>query len=603
MKQWDNDLLKYYEKELSNLRQKGKQFAEKHPKIASRLIYGVDESPDPHIERLIESFAYLTGRIQQNLDSEMPNIATAILNNIAPQLLNPIPSLSIACFKVDEKNVLPAIPFKIERYHPLSAYTDFGERCRFRTCYDIELWPLIIEDVSIKTVLSSVVFGNSTERQGLLIRVKNISKQPLSKLSLKKLRFHIHADRTLSNYIYEKLFCNVEKVLIIANPGAQNESEKIKHAEIIPVGFNEEESALPYPNNINSAYRLLQEYFVFPEKFLFFDINNIDLSDTENEFDIFIAFKERFDRHIELTKDNILLGCTPIINLFQKLSEPIRINQLKSEYKICPDNQREHITEIYSVQKVYSNTPDVQNNVIEKYFSFKDYNKALTNKVFWYTRRGNSESPEIPGSDSFLSIIDYNFDTVLPGTSTLYADLLCTNRQLGRSISQDTWVESEMKLAAIDILLIRKPTDQINPPIDKNIWTLISTLSLNHLSLSSKEEGLNALKEILSIYDYENSSSNRQQISGIESMKIKHVQSRIGKDNWRGFCRGLEITLEFNEDNYAGNNTFLFASVINHFLPMYSSINSFTQLVAVKTKAKGEIWQIWPPRIGMKELL
>ncbi len=603
MKQSDNDLLKYYEKELSNLRQKGKQFAEKHPKIASRLIYGVDESPDPHIERLIESFAYLTGRIQQNLDSEVPHISTAILNNIAPQLLNPIPSFSIVCFKVDKENVLPAIPFKIERHHPLAAYTDFGERCRFRTCYDVELWPLVISDVSIKTVVSSVVFGSSIEKQGILIRVQNISKQPFNKLHFKKLRFHIQADRTLSNYIYEKLFCNVEKVLIISNPESTNENKKIKYAGLLPVGFSEEESALPYPNNVNSAYRLLQEYFAFPEKFLFFDVNDIDCSDAENEFDIFIAFNRHLDRHIQLTKDNVLLGCTPIINLFPKISEPVRINQLKSEYKICPDNQREHITEIYSVQKVYSNTPDIQNNVMEKYFSFKDYNKSLSNKVFWYARRGNSESPEIQGSDIFLSIIDYNFDSTLPDTNTLYAELLCTNRQLGRSISQDTWVESEKKLAAIEIALIRKPTDQINPPIDNNLWILISSLSLNHLSLSSKEEGLNALKEILSVYDYENSASNHQQISGIESMKVRHIQSRIGKDNWRGFCRGLEITLEFNDDNYAGNNAFLFASVINRFLPMYSSINSFTQLIAVKTKTKGEVWKIWPPRIGTKELL
>jgi type VI secretion system protein ImpG len=520
---------------------------------------------------------------------------------VAPQLLNPIPSLSIACFKVEEENALPAIPLKIEKNHPLAAYSDLGEKCRFRTCYDVELWPLVIEDVSIKTELSSVLFGKNWEKQGILIRIKNISKLPLSKLPLKKLRFHIHADRTLSNYIYEKLFCNVEKVLIIGNPGSPDENKKITYADIQPVGFEDEESALPYPNNVNSAYRLLQEYFAFPEKFLFFDVNNLDCSGADDEFDIFIAFSKHLDRHIELTKENILLGCTPIINLFEKLSEPIRINQLQSEYKINPDNQREHITEVYSVQKVYSNNLDIQNNVIEKYFSFKDYNKSLTNKIYWYSRRSNSESPEIPGSDLSLSIIDYNYDAAPPGTSTLYAELLCTNRQLSRSISQDTWVESENKLAAIDILLIRKPTDQINPPIDKNLWTLISTLSLNHLSLSSKEDGLNALKEILSVYDCENSASNRQQISGIVSMEVKHVQSRIGKDNWRGFCRGLEITLEFNEEKYAGNNAFLFASVINRFLPMYSSINSFTQLVVVKRK--GEIWKIWPPRIGTKELL
>jgi len=603
MNQSGNDLLDFYQKELSFLRQQGKYFADKHPKIASKLIYGVDESPDPHIERLIESFAFLAGRIQQNLESEAPHIAYSILNNIAPQLLNPIPSLSIARFKVEHESDIPSFPFKVERRHQLSAYTDFGERCRFRTCYEVELWPVVVENVSLKYILNPQYFGTNKEKQGISIKLKNISKQPLSKMPIKNLRFHIHGDRSFSNYLYEKLFCDFEKALIIENPDLDEYSRKIHEVKIKPVGFEEEESAIPYPNNVSSAYRLLQEYFAFPEKFLFFDAAGINYSEGAESAELFIAFKEPLDRNIELSKENILLGCTPIINLFPKISEPIRITGQKSEYKLSADNQREQITEIFSVQKVFTNTGDIQKNVIDQYFSFKDYNKTLSNKVYWYARRSKSESPDIYGSDMFLSMIDYNYDSALPEAATLYAELLCTNRQLGRTLSQDTWIESEKKNSAAEIILIRKPTPQIDPPLDKNLWMLISTLSLNHLSLSSKDEGLNALKEILCMYDFENSASNRQQISGIESVKIEHVQSRIGKDNWRGFCRGLEITLEFNEDNYVGNNAFLFASVLNYFLPMYSSINSFTQLVACKAKTKGEIWKIFPPRIGTKELL
>jgi type VI secretion system protein ImpG len=593
MNQSDNELLDYYQKELSFLRQQGKLFANKHPKIASKLIYGVDESPDPHIERLIEAFAFLTGRIQQNLESEEPNIVAAVLNNIAPQLLNPIPSLSIACFKVEKESDLPSIPFNIERHHPLSAFTDYGERCRYRTCYEVELWPIVIESVSLIYVTDSKRSGSNREKQGISIKLKSLSKLPLSKLGIKNLRFHIHGDRSITNYIYEKLFCNVERVFI---SGSQE-------AFLKPVGFEEEESALPYPNNVNSAYRLLQEYFAFPEKFLFFDISNIDLSQALETAELFIAFKEPLDKSIQLTNENLLLGCTPIVNLFTKISEPIRVNQLKSEYKLIADNQRENITEVFSVQKVFANTGDVQKNVIDRYFAFKDYKKSLSDKIYWYVRRCKAESPDVFGSDMYISLIDLNYDTALPEANTLYAELLCTNRHLGRTLSQGTWIESEKKLSAADILLIRKPTGQINPPLDKTLWMLISTLSLNHLSLSSKEEGLNALKEILCVYDFENSASNRQQATGIESMQIRHVQSRIGKDNWRGFCKGLEITLTFDEENFVGNNTFLFASVLNYFLPMYSTINSFTQLIAKKAKTKGEIWKAWPPRIGTKELL
>ena len=84
------ELLKYYKSELTYLRRMGGVFAERYPKVAKRLELGRDECTDPHVERLIEAFAFLTGRLQHEIDSEFPDITSALLNILYPQLTSPI---------------------------------------------------------------------------------------------------------------------------------------------------------------------------------------------------------------------------------------------------------------------------------------------------------------------------------------------------------------------------------------------------------------------------------------------------------------------------------------------------------------------------------
>ena len=203
----------------------------------------------------------------------------------------------------------------------------------------------------------------------------------------------------------------------------------------------------------------------------------------------------------------------------------------------------------------------------------------------------------------FLTLIDTDFSQKLPEQKTLYASLLCTNRVLAPSFPAGTWINSETKLADLDIILLKKPTNQIPAPEPRELWRLISALSLNYLSLTSDNEGLEALKEILNLYDFEDKADTRHQIDGISSLESKHIVRRLGRDNWRGFSRGIEIALEFDEDYFAGNNAFLLASVLNRFFPLYTTVNSFTMLKIFKKRNREEIWKIWNPRIGQKEII
>lgn len=604
MKQHGNDLLLYYEKELSYLRKSGIEFAKKYPKVAGRLELGVDGSPDPHVERLIESFAFITARIQRDIESEFPHLANSILGNIYPQLLNPIPSMTIAQFKLNEQN-LPPVPLKIPKEHPLISFTNEGQRCRFRTCYNTNLYPLKVTQARFTDSNSFSFLKEINNRPVLHLRIEAPNTLPINKMNLESLRFYIHGERWLSNSLYEIIFSDLKYIKIYDdNKDDDFTLGESGEASVSPVGFEEDENMLPYPQNSNSGYRLIQEYFAFPEKFLFFDLNELSLKRATKYFDVYFVFHRYTNYQFRIDKDNFLLGCTPIINLFQKLSEPIRIDQLKTEYRVNPDSHWEKFTEIHSILSISSAAKtNGTHETIDPYFTFKHNKKDDSKNVYWYATRRKSMRPDMQGSEMFLSLIDLNFINFVPTQKTLYADILCTNRRLASSFPAGAWLDSEARLAELDITMLKKPTDQTDVPGDKELWRLISSLSLNYLSLTSEEKGLQALKEIISLYDFENKADTRQQISGISDMQIRTIVQRLGLDTWRGFSRGIEITLEFDNEYYAGNNSFLLASVLNRFFPLYTSVNSFTQLKIVRKQNKGEDWKTWPPRLGYKEVI
>jgi type VI secretion system protein ImpG len=179
-------------------------------------------------------------------------------------------------------------------------------------------------------------------------------------------------------------------------------------------------------------------------------------------------------------------------------------------------------------------------------------------------------------------------------------NVTCTNRDLpGRLPFGDSEGDFEMELSAPveKTLCLVKPTPTRRPALGAALqWRLISHLALNYLSIT--EGGEDALKELLKLYDFDDSPATRQQINGLTGLKSAYITRRIGQS----FCRGMQVTLEFDEDKYVGSGLYLFASVLERFLSQYVSINSFTQLTA-KTLQRKEPLHIWPPRNGNRILL
>lgn len=597
------DLLRYYNSELTYLRRMGRSFAARYPKVAERLELSSDHSPDPHVERLIESFAFLTARIQRQIDAEFPQITNALLGILYPHLVNPVAPMGIARFEVDPDQGKMTTGHLIPKHTGLFAQTGDGLTCRFRTCYPVTLWPFEVERASFESA-DQFDFLNQSPQVATVIRLRLATRGvTLPEMGLGKLRFFLRGDSGLVNALYELLFCHTWRVAILPESGKT--PIFLPDQAIQPVGFGADEDVIPYPEHAHPAYRLLQEYFLFPQKYHFFDLDYLHLHRSQQYLDILILLNQLPRERLIVDRETFCLGCTPVINLFRKTTEPIRLDHTQLEYRLIPDIRRERTHEIHSVVSVSASSNAMEETAhLDPFFSFQHRRDGKEQRAFWYARRVATGREDLPGTDLEISFLDLDFKPSLPPVQTVYAHTLCTNRDLATQLPAGARLQIENAAPLNWISCLEKPTAPAYPPLEgSSLWALISNLSLNYLSLSGGKESLDALREILRLYSFSDAPSTHKQVQGIRQMSCRRVVRRVGHTDWRGFCQGTEVTLEFDEDLYVGSGAFLLGAVLQQFFALYASVNSFTQLVMTRSAQREGEWKRWPPLVGYQPVV
>lgn len=600
--------LNYFHRELTYLRHAGGIFANKHPKIARRLGLNWEESPDPHMERLLESFAFLTARLSQEIDDRLPQIASALLGVLYPQLINPIPAMAIAHFQVDPTKGSLTTGFLIPKETPLFTYAEEGVACRFRTVNDVTLWPIAISHVDFVQNNDYDIKGYGPKSPWYLrLRLQTQEGLLFSELDLKQLTFHLNGDRLLTFEMYGALFAQNNPHVLISKD--QKTASPLPMPSLKTIGFDEDHLILPHPGHAHPAYQMVQEYFHFPEKYLFFSVENISTEDAGTEIDLLIAIEDpEIVGKIKLHPRNFLLGCTPMVNLFRRTTDPLRLDHRHTEYRLMPDARRERTTEIYSINRILATVDDQPEPIeFQPYFSFNHQTGQLRPKdqqsSFWLARRTASLQKDIPGTEMFLTFVDLDFNPNLPSVQTIYGETLCTNRYLAEQMIAGTLMEIEDRAPIAQIVCLDKPVSQVHAPRDgETLWRLVSHLSVNHLSLTEGEASLNVLKEMLRLYAGPESIYRHGEINALEKLSCRPITRRVGDQAWRGFIPGIEVSLTMNEENLAGSSIFLMSSVLRHFFALQVSINSFVEVVLNSTRRKGE-WMRWQPLPGEQILL
>lgn len=605
-----DSLLPYYERELTFLRRLSHDFAKRYPKVASRLLLSGETCEDPHIERLIESFAFLTGRIHKKLDDELPEITDSLLQVIYPQYLRPFPSMSIAHFDNIGAPAQLAKAASIPGGTTLSTRAVRGVPCRFSTIYDVEIWPINLVDAAYESMFDTGGLRDVLARSShsaIRIDLNSVNETAgFDSLGIGKLRFFINGDPSVVALLREALFSKTSGLWV----SVPTSSAKIElPAEAIqPVGFAECEALLEPDARSHRANQLLLEYFVFPEKFNFFDI---DLSALKGRLppktcaiEIRIGLLGAVDSAGSLleriSKDNFVLSCTPIVNLFRKNAEPIRVTETTTSYPIVVDSRRPQAYEIYDIKRVFKVRQSTDGEEITEFRPFYSLRHGEGNEGpgrYWHA---NYADDEANGNYTMeLSLIDTGMRAQEPEANTLSLELACTNRDLPSQLpfgltDGDLFMEGGALAKAIRFL--RKPTPSYQFPRGRGAqWRLISQLALNHLSLSG--QGVDAIREILTLYDITRSAANMRQITSIRAIENRTTTTRISGNPFPVFARGIEVRITVDETHFAGIGLFTFSQILDRFFGLYVNTNSFTQLVVISSQSGQELIKC-PPRNG-----
>lgn len=626
----DPRLLRYYNRELQHVREMGAEFAREYPKIAGRLGMEGFECADPYVERLLEGFAFLAARIQLKLDAQYPVFTQHLMEMIYPHYLAPIPSMAVVQLHPDTKESALATGYTVARNTALRSLIANDDRtaCEYRTAHDVTLWPLELveakyfESPAAIAAASVPIPPGKTVRAGLRLKFIITAGAQANMLAMDELPIFIAGADELPKRLYEQLLGNAQG-FVVRMPGASGMLvEHFDASAIRDKGFADDEALLPYSDRSFSGYRLLQEYFACPERFLFTvftGLKSMLARSQATEFDITVFFDRSVSRlHNAVDASNFRLFCTPAINLFPRRADRIHLQQGRTEYHVLADRTRPMDFEIHSVSQVegFGDKQEPEQR-FQPFYGCDERVWHNGNAAFYTLRREprllsarqklQGARSSYVGSEVFISLVDANdapYSTQLRQVGML---LMCTNRDLplqmpvGKSRTDFTL---ETGAPVTSIRCVAGPTKPRAPAAHgETAWRLLSHLQLNYVSLlgDTGEEGAAALREMLTLYCDEFDTGARRQIEGVKAVSSKSVVRRIPVPGPIAFGHGLEITLTCDDGAFEGTGAFLLGSVMQHFFARYVSVNSFTETV-LRTLERNEVAR-WPARLGKRQIL
>lgn len=653
-----DDLLPHYERELAFLRNRAGDFARQYPKIAGRLQLSGDVGDDPHVERLIEAFAFLSARIHKRLDDDFPLFTEALLEVLYPHYLRPFPSCAIARFDLGAQAAQMSKALSVPRGTSLNSRPVKGVTCRFRTTADVQLLPLEVSEVihrhSVQAPGGTSVPSGVTSVLSITLR-KRTPQMSWGALLSKPWRVHLDGESSQVSVLREALCRRTRAVRFAWQAHQPWQSPAQPEALPQPAGFSDDEALIDWDERAHPAYRLLAEYFGFADKFNFVDMPAIGspqgLLGAQGGMDGWAdggvdgagfavgtgpdAEPAQLTCHLlmdglradsdearlleTVNAENIVLGAVPVINLFPHAADPIRVTHRQAEYPVVVDGRRAHGHEVHSLLRVHRVRQTAHGDAIDEvrpFFSLQhdellDEIEARTDDgseprclAYWQMHRDEDLAERSPGHEVSISFVDASQNPMTPAIETLSLDVMATNRDLPHLLAPGT-VGGDLFMEgggpARSITLLRKPTRSHRIERGKGmLWRLVSQLSLNHLSLTGG--GIDALRELLRLYDLPHSASNRRQIDGLTGIEFLPDTAWIPGEPFATFVRGTLVRLTVDEGSFVGSGLGLFATVMDRFFGLYVHVNSYAKLQVLSART-GEVLITCPPRHGDRQLL
>ncbi|MFX0209886.1 MAG: type VI secretion system baseplate subunit TssF [Candidatus Hodarchaeota archaeon] len=613
------NIKKYFEREYNFLQQEGEKFAEKHQGIAGELRMSQRHRKDPFVERLFEAFAFLAGRIHEKLDDDFPEITGGLLEQLFPHFLRPFPSCAILEARPIARTLTKPVLVKrgCEVQTPPGRYqvkykvtASPREKARiiektepaefiFRTTQDMMVRPMELKSVRVEDLPDA--------NSALVLKIHPHRNVDYESLVLDRLTLFLHGSDYLRYTLLLYLTKYVSGLHVREIAGDTSNFHEIKPFKIGIPGLSdeldedtEEFSIIPYARQTFSGYRLLQEYFAFPQRFFFIGIeglNSFSASKDGHPFEIKINFNRSLSAECKPTNKDLLLHCTPIVNLFDRPTEEIIVDQRLPEYYILPDGDRRKSREIYSVKQVtgvsedklqqYQYLPVTSYDILDTsdpQYDYKRFFSVVTRPI-----KGDMAETYIRIFGSSMEEDPFPKETLSIGNAILTNGFLPAKYLEANSINQPINFPE-----GIEASNLTTPTNVFQCPNRQNyLWTLISHLTLSYTTLADAE----IFRSILSLYNWSEEDSNKEK-KKIQAITKIHPPSTRYILRGQGLIRGIEFKIEIDETQFENGegDIQLFGTVINRFLSQYVTINSFAILSIIETGSNRR--HTWHPKLG-----
>lgn len=596
-------MLNEFKKEKDYLRSAATRFSKRFPKIAGYLNFNAQESGDPVIENLLDSFAFLNSDIQSQLDSNHADISFPLLEQICPLLARPFPPVSHLLVHPSSDVISQEEQQVVKKASPLFAVTPKQELIRFRTAYDLPLLPLKIDHAEIKPS-ANYDFADKLHKVShlLQLRFSSLADTEIHTDNLRQFRIHLAGSKELKVELYNLIFRHTVNIAIL--PKNSHSPVFLPNQCLSPVGFSTNESLLDKTPDSKNGYRLMLEYFVFPDKFFGFDLNLEKWEGRAESFDLLLFFN--IPSNIRITAENFQTNKVPVVNLFrdakgQELQKDH--DRKKVGFELSASNKTSAESQLYSIEKirwVSSHSGSKHSGMIPSFCQLHSP-EDNTNQLFWNITRKESLKPGIRGSEAYLSLQHKDGRRFEKEEGKIKINAIYSNRDMGLSLEPETTAEFLDMGLIEEARLENTPTMEISPSISgHNLWKKISILSLNYMSLGNHQMSLDAFKSILRVFNIKSSLSNERQISAIKKIEVNQSLQQHQLHTFRGFRKCAEIHVELESESFVDQSLLLFGSLLSRFFPLYYSENAYTETVLFLAGTPSE-WHRYPAIPGYRK--
>jgi type VI secretion system protein ImpG len=605
-------LLPYYDRELAAIRKLAGEFAAANPKVAGRLRVTAETVDDPHVERLLEGVAFLAARVQHRLDDDLPELSDALLELLCPHLLAPVPSMTTVQLKPKAEAKGASC---VARGTPLQTQPVRGEALHYRTCHEVTLWPLAVTKARLAGLPLPAPPNPHAPRAAAVLRLSLSTTLPglaLSELAMDRVRLHLRGSGPTATHLLE-LLCTSTISIAVADGPSDPRPTFLPREALRQVGFEAEEAALPWPQHAFSGHRLLTEYFAFPEKFHYIELSGLQartLVQRSATMEVFVYLSRTVpDLERSVSEDNLVLGATPVVNLFRQAAEPVALDGSQSEWLVVPDARRPAALEIYAVESVRLSRPQAPQPRRVPHFQrlrHEDGAQADAQGLSWLASR-RSAPATLGGTETHLMLRDPQFDPSVPADGVLSIDTLCCNRDLPSLLpfggGQPTLQVTDPAAPVGSAECLAPPTATLRPQLrERSGWRLVSHLALNHLGVTGGPQAALALREMMRLHDLRDTAETRLALDGITAITARSGVARLPGIRPGCFARGIDVDLTFEPQAWTAGGLYVLAGVLERFFALQVSINGFVRTSA-HLRGRSSPIAAWPARSGTRVLL